>query len=213
MTRVVVVEDHTLVRQSLVKAVATEPGFVVAGETGRGDEAVELARQARADLILLDINLPGEDGLRVAQRLRRLAPAPRIVFLTMHDDDAHIRRAIEVGAAGYLPKTTTTEELLQALRAVAEGGSYLAPDIARRVMALAGGPGASPSGRLTDRELEILRLMATGVRVTEVAGEMCLSVKTVKNHLTNIYAKLGVRSAAQAVAEAYRRDLVSSSRA
>jgi DNA-binding NarL/FixJ family response regulator len=212
MTRIVVAEDHTLVRQSLVKAVSTEPGFFVAGETGRGDEVVELARQVRADLVLLDINLPWEDGLRLAQRLRRLSPAPRILFLTMHDDEAHIRRAIEVGADGYLPKTTTTEELLQALRTVAGGGSYLASDIARRVMALAGGRGTGPSSRLTDRELEILRQLATGVRVTEVAGEMCLSVKTVKNHLTSIYAKLGVRSAAQAVAEAYRLDLVSPSR-
>ncbi|MGH2704263.1 MAG: response regulator [Actinomycetota bacterium] len=207
MIRVVVVEDHTLVRQSLVKAVSGEPDFDVVAETGRGDDAVELALRWEAEVVLLDINLPGEDGLRVAERLKQRAPEVRIVFLTMHDDDAHIRRAIELGADGYLPKSASTEELLQALRAVADGGSYLTPAVARRVMELASGRGGSPT-RLTDRELEILRLLASGARTNDVAERIYLSVKTVKNHLTSIYAKLGVQTAAQAVSEAYRLALV-----
>lgn len=208
MTRVLIIEDHTLVRQSLVKTVTAEPGFEVAGEAGHSDEALELVRTRRPDLVLLDIGIPGEDGLQIAARLRKQSPSVRILFLTMHTDDASIRRAVALGADGYVPKTASTEELVQALRAVAAGGSYLSPGVARRVMDLAGGRGAGPGGRLTDRELEILRLMAEGLRARDIAARLFVSEKTVKNHLTSIYAKLGVETAAQAVAEAFRLSIV-----
>jgi DNA-binding NarL/FixJ family response regulator len=209
MTRVVVVEDHTLVRQSLIKTISAGlPGFEVVGEAGMGTEGLELIKKLKPDLVLLDIGIPGEDGLEVASQIRRHVPSTRIVFLTMYEDDASIRRAVGLGADGYLPKTVSTEELLQALRAVAEGGSYLSPRIARRVMTLVGARNAAPAHWLTDRELEILRLLAQASRPTEVAEKLYLSVKTVKNHLTSIYAKLGVETAAQAVAEAYRLGLV-----
>jgi DNA-binding NarL/FixJ family response regulator len=208
MTRVVVVEDHTLVRQSLVKMVAAEPGFEVVGETGRGDEAIELLARLKPDLALLDIAMPGGDGLEVAERAKVHTPATRLLFLTMHEDDASIVRAVGVGADGYVLKTASTEELMQALRTVAGGSSYLSPRIAKRIMNLAGTRNASAHARLTDRELEILRLLASGVRPAELAKQLFVSVKTIKNHLTNIYAKLGVQTGTQAVAEAFRRGLV-----
>lgn len=209
MTRVVVVDDHTLVRQSLVKAIAMEPGFEVAGDAGRGDEAVGLVRSRRPDMVVLDIDLPGQDGFQVAQEIRSALPGVRILFLTMHDDEAHIREALRLGADGYVPKTASTEELLQAVRTIAAGDSYLSPSVAGRVMRLAGGSSTGHASRLTEREAEILRLLATGARTQEVADSVFLSVKTVKNHLTSIYAKLGVQTASQAVAAAYRAGLVS----
>jgi DNA-binding NarL/FixJ family response regulator len=131
----------------------------------------------------------------------------------MHDDEAHIRQAVRLGADGYVPKAASMEELLQALRTVAAGGCYLSPDVARKVIDLAGRRGPGPVGTLTEREQEILELIASGGRTQEVADQIFLSVKTVKNHLTNIYAKLGVQTAAQAVAEAYRLGVVTGRRA
>lgn len=206
MTRVVIVEDHTLLRQSLVKIVSSEPGFEVAGEADRGDRALELIRLVRPDLVLLDITMPGRGGLEVAEEVRGFAPKTRLLFLTMHEDDATIARAIEIGADGYVAKTASSEILRRALRDVAEGGTYLSPGVARLVMGRAGSK--PPGGQLTPRELEILRLMAEGARPSEAAERLFLSVKTVKNHLTSIYTKLGVRTGAQAVAEAYRQGLV-----
>ena len=207
MTRVVVVEDHTLVRQSLVKTINAEEGFEVVAEAGRGDEGLAAIAKNTPDVVLLDITMPGGNGLEVAAQLRNAAPQSRFLFLTMHDDDASISKAIALGADGYVLKTASTDELLTALHAIAEGGSYLSPSVARRVIDLAGGK--SPSANLTDRELEILRLLASGARPGQVAEKLFVSIKTVKNHLTSVYSKLGVQTGAQAVAEAYRRGLVS----
>jgi DNA-binding NarL/FixJ family response regulator len=210
MTRVVIIEDHTLVRQSLVKTLEAEEGFEVVGEAGRGDEGLELIRQHKPDLAILDITMPGGNGLEIAAQLRQAAPDVRFLFLTMHEDDASISRAIGIGADGYVLKTASTDELLQAVKAVAEGGSYLSPAIARRVIDLAGGKRSGSGSRLTERELEILRLLSEGNRPAEVASKLFVSIKTVKNHLTSIYSKLGVATGAQAVAEAFRLGLVSS---
>lgn len=208
MTRVVVVEDHTLVRQSLIKMIDGEPEFEVVGEAGNGDEGLELIRKLKPDVVILDISMPGGSGLEVAAHLRTSAPDVSFLFLTMHEDDASISKAIGLGADGYVLKTASTDELLQALRAVAEGGSYLSPFVARRVMDLAAGKRGSSGLHLTERELEIIRLLAEGARPAEVAAKLFVSVKTVKNHLTSIYAKLGVKTGAQAIVEAFKLGLV-----
>lgn len=208
MTTLIFVDDHTLVRQSLVRVVSAEPDLDVVAETGHGDEAIVLIAKWKPDVVVLDINLPGTDGFGVVAAARLKHPELHIIFVTMHEDDAHIRRAMQMGADGYVPKTSPAQELVQAIHIVAAGGSYLAPAIAGRVMGLAGRQ-AGTSGVLTDRELEILELLASGARVPEVASRVYLSVKTVKNHLTSIYAKLNVNSAPQAMAEAYRLGLVS----
>lgn len=205
MTTVLMLDDHTLVRQSLVKTVDAEPDFQVVAETGDGDEAVALAARHTPDVAVLDVSLHGTSGLEVASRMKTAAPNLRLIFLSMHDDDATIHRALRLGADGYVVKTASTDELLLALKSVAAGGSYLSPHVARRVMEFASGPTA---GRLTDRELEIMGLIAAGERISEVASTLFVSTKTVKNHLTSIYAKLGVTSGGQAIAEAYRRGLV-----
>lgn len=211
MTRILVVEDHTLLRQSLVKTLGVEDGFVVVGEASRGDDAVSSAARTQPDIVLLDITIPGGGGLEVAERLRASSSPPRLIFLTMHDDDVSISKAIALGADGYVLKTASTDELLHALRTVSAGGSYLSPAIARRVIEIASA--RSTGTALTEREMEILHLLAAGARPAEVGEKLFVSLKTVKNHLTNIYSKLGVQTGAQAVAEAYRRGLVTPTRA
>lgn len=208
MTRIVIIEDHALVRQSLVRAVSAEPGFEVVADTGSGKDGVEVIKAMQPDVVLLDISLPDEDGLTVGATVKEMLPDTGVIFLTMHEYEMSIRRALELGADGYVPKSATIEELLEAVRTVADGGSYLSPSIARRVMKMAAGRATTSPSDLTDRELEILELLMDGGRASDVAEKLFLSVKTVKNHLTNIYAKLGVSSAVQAIAEGHNRKLV-----
>jgi DNA-binding NarL/FixJ family response regulator len=206
---IMVVEDHTLVRQSLVKNINAQPNHHVAAEAADAETALPMALRVQPDVALIDIGLPGMDGLQLAERLKNLLPEIRIVFLSMYDDDVSIRRAVDIGADSYLPKTCSIEEVLQALDEVSRGGSYLAPAVARRVLRLAENRASAPPTWLTDRELEILSLLASGSRAGDVAKTLFLSLKTIKNHLTAIYSKLGVETASQAVAEAYRVGLVS----
>jgi DNA-binding NarL/FixJ family response regulator len=205
--RVVLLEDHTLVRQSLAKTLAAE-GVEVVGEASRGDEVLPLIDRVKPDVAILDIGTPGMDGLDVARIIKDRAGGPRVLFMTMRDDDATVWQAVRLGADGYVLKTASTEELIQAVRAVAEGGSYLSASVARRVMQIASGERSTVPAGLTDREFEILKLLAHGNRPTEIAGKLFVSVKTVKNHLTSIYSKMGVQTGAQAVAEAYRLGLM-----
>jgi DNA-binding NarL/FixJ family response regulator len=207
-TRVLVVDDHTLVRQSVSKAVAMEPGIEVVGEASDGPSALAAAVRLAPDLVVLDIAMPGIDGLAVAEHLRRDQPQIRILFLSMHDDDDSLQRALALGAAGFVSKSASIEQLLEALRAVRDGGSYLSANVASRVMDLAAGRRQGDGVGLTAREREILELLVAGNRPGEIGQALFLSVKTVKNHLTSVYQKLGVETGAQAVAEAYRRGLV-----
>jgi DNA-binding NarL/FixJ family response regulator len=206
--RVVVADDHTLVRQSVLKAVRSEPGIEVVGEAGDGPGTLAAVNEHDPDLLVVDIAMPGLDGLSVAEQLHREKPKLRIVFLSMHDDDTSLQRAVALGAAGFVSKSASIEELLEAVRAVRDGGSYLSSNVAARVMDLAAGRTPATALGLTPREREILELLTSGHRPAEIGTTLFLSVKTVKNHLTSIYSKLGVETGAQAVAEAYRQGLV-----
>lgn len=207
--KVLVADDHSLLRESVTRAVASSEAFEVVGEAADGGEAVDLVRRLDPDIVLLDITMPGIDGIEAATRIRQLFPDVRIVMLTMHEDEANIRAAMSVNVDGYVSKSCHLEELLEALDAVAAGGSYLASGVANRVMQMAAGRSTNPVSTLTRRELEVLRLLALGGRPASIASKLHLSIKTVKNHLTTVYAKLGVSSASQAVAEAYRLGVVS----
>ncbi|WP_052667423.1 response regulator transcription factor [Nitriliruptor alkaliphilus] len=206
--RVVIADDHTLVRQSVLKAVRHEDGVEVVGEAGDGPGALAAVEEHDPDLLVVDIAMPGMDGLAVAEQLRREKPKLRVVFLSMHDDDGSLQRAVALGAAGFVSKSASIEELQEAIRAVRDGGSYLSSNVASRVMDLAAGRTPATALGLTPREREILELLTAGNRPTEIGTTLFLSVKTVKNHLTSIYSKLGVETGAQAVAEAYRQGLV-----
>jgi DNA-binding NarL/FixJ family response regulator len=204
--RVFVVDDHELVRESVAKLIAGQRGFTVAGQAGRTDDAIAGIGRVRPDIVVLDISVPGGGGIEVARAIRGSAPETKVIFLTMHDDDATVSSALSTGADGYVLKSASIDEVLQAIRSVAEGGSFLSPHVARRVLSRAGGRGDAAD--LTARELEILQLLADGLRPADVASKLFVSLKTVRNHLASVYVKLGVASAAQAISEGLRRGLV-----
>lgn len=213
MIKVAIVEDHAMVRQTLTRLINAEDDLEIVIEAGSAEDALLRIASEEPQVALLDITLPGIDGLTLAAKLRREAPDVRIIFLTMHDDDATLSRAVGLGTDGYVPKTADAEEVLEAVRTVGDGGSYVSPTLVRKVMDIAGGRATGPAAQLTDRELEVLQLLASGNRPDDIADTLYLSVKTVKNHLTSIYSKLGVATAAQAVAEAYRLRIASTGQA
>lgn len=199
----IVCDDHTLVRQSLVQLLH---GVVrVVGQASNGREALELLERLRPDLAMLDVTMPRPDGLTVAKTVREKWPETKVVVVTMHTDDATLRRATEVGVDAYLTKSSSAEEVRSAVRAVGGGGAWVSMEIANRLMGLS----TNASDQLTQREREVLGVLAAGNRISEIADSLVVSEKTVKNHLTSIYAKLGAETAAQAVAIAYRSGLVS----
>lgn len=206
--RIVVADDHTLVRQSVIKALRTEPDVEVVAEASDGAATLMAVERYDPDLLVLDIAMPGLDGLAVAEQLREDHPELRVLFLSMHDDAGSLQRAVALGASGFVSKSASIDELLEALRAVRSGGSYLSSNVASRVMDLAAGRNSNDALGLTAREREILELLTTGKRPGDIADDLFLSVKTIKNHLTNVYQKLGVETGAQAVAEAYQRGIV-----
>lgn len=204
--RIVVADDHTLVRQSVCKLLDGTEGMEVVGEAADGSQAVDMVRLHRPDVAVLDVSMPGMDGLEAAHKLRLDPGDVKILLLTMHDDDATLRRATEAAVDGYVAKTASTDEVVQAVRTVAGGGAYVSPAVAVRMMQVASG--SRPGSNLTEREVEILNHLARGFRVQDISDALFLSPKTVKNHLTSVYAKLHVQTAAQAVAEAYRSGIV-----
>lgn len=204
MLYVLVADDHTLVRESIVKAVGGEPDLEVIGEADDGSKAVELTRELEPDLVLLDVAMPGMDGLTAAAELRRFAPGLKIMMLTMHDDAASIERALSIPVDGFVSKSAAIAELLGAIRTVRDGGRFLSDGLIDRTSQ---GSTAAPAG-LTARERQILELLSEGLRPGDIAERLFLSIKTVKNHLTSVYFKLGVETGAQAVAEAFQRGLV-----
>ncbi len=206
MITVFVLEDHTLVRQSLVALLEAASDIEVIGQASSVEEARPRVKAAPPDVLMLDVNLPGDDGLVFAQELRSEDIGVRILVLTMHDDVTSLRRATEARVEGYLTKIATQDEVLTGVRSLAAGGSYLSPVVATAMMDVARGRDAPE--RLTSRETEILEHLARGARVQDIADALFLSSKTVKNHLSHIYTKLGVESGAQAVVEAFRRGLV-----
>lgn len=206
--RVMLADDHTLVRESLAKTVAAHPGFVVVAQASSGTEVLAQVAGHHPDILVLDIAMPGEDGLSVAAKVRRDTPDVRVLFMTMHDDDSHLRRAMALDVAGFVSKNVSADEFLEALATVAAGEMYLSTDAMRRVAGMASGRASDEGPDLSARELDVLTALAEGQRPQEIADSLFLSVKTVKNHLSSIYFKLDVKTAAQAVAKAYRSGVV-----
>ena len=203
--RLLIADDHPVVRDGLSGMFATDPAFEVLGEAGDGAEAVRLAEALTPDVILMDLRMPGMDGLTAITELARRGVAARILVLTTYDTDSYVLPAIEAGATGYLLKDAPRAELLRAVRAAADGQSVLSPSVASRLMSRVRAPGAEP---LSQRELEVLSLVAAGNTNREAAARLFISEATVKTHLLNIYAKLDVSDRAAAVAEAFNRGLL-----
>ncbi len=203
--RLLVVDDHPVVRDGIVGMVASDPGVEVVGEASDGAEAVRLARVLTPDVVLMDLRMRGMDGVAAIRELTRLGLPCRVVVLTTFDSDSDVLPAIEAGAIGYLLKDAPREDLLRAIRAAAVGDAVLAPSVASRLVGRVRTP---ESSLLSPRELEVLALVADGA-TNRAAGELLhLSEGTVKTHLLSIYAKLGVGDRAAAVAEGFRRGLL-----
>ena len=203
--RLLIVDDHPVVRGGLRGIFAGDGTFEVVGEAANGAEAVARAVELRADVVLMDLRMPEMGGVEAIRRLRATAPSAHVLVLTTYDTDDDVLPAIEAGATGYLLKDAPREDLVRAVRAAARGESALSHAIAGRVLARVRGPAREG---LSQRELEVLRLVANGVPTREVAARLFVSEATVKTHLLHIYDKLGVRDRAAAVGEAYRRRLL-----
>lgn len=205
MIRLVVVDDHPIVRGGLRDTFADAGDIVVVGEAGDGAEGVERARSLAADVVLMDLRMPGMDGVAATAALRERVPRARVLILTTFDSESDVLPAIEAGAIGYLLKDALPDELMRAVRAAARGEPVLAPSVMQHLMGQVRRPGA---GTLTDREKEVLQLVANGRSNREAAAALFIGEASIKTHLQHIYDKLGVRDRASAVAEGYRRRLL-----
>jgi DNA-binding NarL/FixJ family response regulator len=203
-----IADDHPVVRDGLTGMFAPDPGFEVLGQAADGAEAVRLAQALKPDVILMDLRMPGMDGVTAIAELARRGVAARVLVLTTYDTDSHVLPAIEAGATGYLLKDAPRAELLRAVRAAAHGEAVLSPSVAARLMSRVRAPAAPATEPLSQRELEILELVAAGSTNREAAARLFISEATVKTHLLHIYAKLGVGDRAAAVAEAFNRGLL-----
>jgi two-component system, NarL family, response regulator LiaR len=204
--RVVLADDHSVVRNGVRDFLEEEPDIEVVGEAGDGLQAVELAVKLQPDVVVMDIKMPRLSGVDATKRIRAAAPNVRVLALTAYDDDPYVFGLLEAGAAGYVLKTAESRELVRAIRTVASGHSALDPQIAPRILQRVSQPIASTEA-LTERELEVLRLAARGLTNKQIGHDLDISDRTVQNHLANVYAKLGVASRTEAVTEALRRGL------
>ena len=199
--RVVVVDDHALHRDGTRQILEAHPDLQVVGDADSGEVALALVNQLRPDVVLMDIRLPGINGIEATRRLTRDHPEVRVIMVSAYDEDEYVRGALEAGAAGYLRKTAPGRELVQTVRSVASGASVLASGLAARLLVPSRlpEPGATD---LTERELAVLRLIMAGLHNREVASRLSISTRTVDRHCDNIYAKLGVSSRTEAVVRA-----------
>jgi len=203
--RLLIADDHPVVRDGLSGMFSGEDGFEVIGEAANGAQAVTLACALEPDVILMDLRMPEMDGVAAIAELARRKVAARVLVLTTYDTDSDVVRAVEAGATGYLLKDSPREDLLRAVRAAARGEAALSPSVATRLLGQVRAPAQEP---LSQREFEVLELVARGATNREAAAKLFISEATVKTHLLHIYAKLGVSDRAAAVAEGFQRGLL-----
>ncbi|HET8631243.1 MAG TPA: response regulator transcription factor [Thermomicrobiales bacterium] len=210
MIRILVVDDHPVVREGLVMMLGTQPDMEVVGEAGDGLAAVQRAAELTPDVVLMDLEMPGLDGPEAIQRIHAANPDARILVLTAYDTDERILQAVQAGARGYLLKGVPRDEIFQAVRVVDSGGSLLQPAVATKLLNRVGDllRDERTAETLTERELQVLELMAKGYRNKEIARELFITERTVKFHANIIFQKLNVDSRTEAVSEALRRGII-----
>jgi DNA-binding NarL/FixJ family response regulator len=212
--RILIVDDHTLFRTGVRKMLEAEADMQVVGEAATGREALEQARQLMPDVILMDIKMPGMDGIEATRQFTREMPHVGIIFCTMFEDDELVFAGLKAGGQGYIVKDADPDTMLRAIRAVAHGECLLSSSVATKVMRqFAALPGEEPGtialcDDLTEREIEVLTLVGQGLSNKEIAGQLVISEKTVKNHISNIFSKLHVCDRTQAALYAIRKGLV-----
>ena len=213
--RIIVADDHQVVRAGFAALLETQPDFAVVGTACDGVEAVKIARELRPDVALMDVRMPNMDGIEATRQLTESGAGPRILILTTFDLDEYVYDALCAGASGFLLKDVTAERLFDAVRVVAAGEALLAPTVTRRLISeftrLRPRAAASPPvvlGALTPRETEVLKLVAEGLSNPEIAARLVVTEETVKTHVSRVLSKLGLRDRTQAVVTAYESGLV-----
>lgn len=210
---IVIADDHALIREGTKQLLDEHPGLSVVGEAADGQEAVEVVTRLKPDVVLMDIAMPGTNGIEATRRIKKTSPSTSVLALTAYDDEQYIYALLDAGAAGYLLKNVGGEELARAIYAVAEGESVLHPSVAAKVFkrVTSGVAGLAKAGgidQLTERELAVLRLAARGLSNKMIARDLDLSDRTVQVHLSNVFGKLGAASRTEAVITALRRGIV-----
>jgi DNA-binding NarL/FixJ family response regulator len=210
--RLLLVDDQALFREGLRTLLSVQPGMEVVGEAGNGEEALRQAAALQPDVILMDLQMPVMDGAAATRRLKAQQPSARVIVLTTFDDDENVFEGLRAGAVGYLLKDTPSAKLVEAIRLAARGESFLEPSVAAKVVSefarLSPRPAEALSEPLSEREIEVLRLVARGASNKEIAAELIIAEGTVKNHLTNILAKLGVSDRTEAAMKAKELGLI-----
>jgi len=209
--RVLLADDHALVRQGFRRILEDEPDMEVVGEAGGGAEVIELDRQLEPDVVVMDLAMPEINGLHAAIEILRRAPKRRILMLSMFSDEQYVRNALEVGVSGYILKNALENDLTRAVRALAAGGQFLSPELSSlAIRHLRGEPESEPDAfsKLSQRELQVLRLIALGNTAREIAALLGVSANTVAVHRANIMSTLGVHKTAELVLIAVRKGLV-----
>jgi DNA-binding NarL/FixJ family response regulator len=205
--RILVADDHPMLREGLVAVLGTQPDFDVVGEAADGSEVVRLTKRLDPDVILLDLEMPTVDGVAALERLREAGSEARAIVFTAYDTDERILRSLRAGARGYLLKGASRAEIFDAIRTVHSGGSLLGPAVTARLLERIGQGDERPDD-LTPRELEVLTLLARGHKNAEIAAELFISERTVKFHVSSILAKLGAENRTEAARIAVRRGLI-----
>ena len=209
MIRVLLADDHAMVRTGLKEILMATGDMVVAGEATNGNEALQAVREAEYDIVVLDMSMPGRSGIELIKLIRAERPKLRILVLSMHSEQQYAVRAVKAGASGYLTKESAAEALVTAIRRVAGGGAFISPETAERLVLDTGGSGdEAPHKLLSDREFQVFRMIAAGRALTEVAGALALSVKTISTHKTHIMQKIGVSNQTELVRYAIRHQLL-----
>jgi len=208
---VMLVDDHAMVREGVKAFLVTQPDISVVGEAGSGEDAIQLAAQLIPDVILMDLIMPNMDGVEATRRVKQVSPRSQIVVLTSYHEDEHIFPALKAGALSYILKDVSAEELVAAVRKAAAGEAVLHPRVAARVIKELQGRRAdalNPFTELSERELEVLKLIADGKSNAEMAAKLVLSEKTIKGHVSNILSKLHLADRTQAAVYAWREGIV-----
>jgi DNA-binding NarL/FixJ family response regulator len=211
--RILLTDDHTLFRQAIRTMLSAEPDIEVMAEAATASEALTLARETHPDVVLMDIGMNGMSSFEASRLIRKELPETRVVFLSMYDDDDYLAECVDIGASGYILKESQADQLVTAIREVHRGGSYLSPRLLTRLVdgfrsQAAGSPRQARFGTLTKREREILKLLAEGKSVKDIAASFELSVKTVEAHKFNLMRKLDIHNKAQLVQYAIQKKVI-----
>ncbi len=206
--RILIADDHPMFREGVVQSLASEKDFAIIGQASNGKNAIEMAKELLPDVLLLDITMPDQDGITITKKISAAFPVIQIIMLTASENEDDLMKALQAGARGYVLKGISAKELVKIVRTIVAGGTYISPDMANMILFELSQPSQpDPLSELSDREKEILKLVAKGYTNREIGAQIHLSEKTIKHYMTNILQKLHVRSRVEAALIVQKRDL------